>query len=119
MKDIAGFEGQYAITTDGRVWSYPNHLHDGRWMSAPLNWYGYPTVCIRKGGRRYYFSVHRLRRGLKLRRLTDDHVREIRYLLLDAERTQESIARRFGVSRKSIHHICNGVTYLHTREQLL
>jgi len=23
MKDIAGYEGRYAVTNDGQIWSYP------------------------------------------------------------------------------------------------
>ena len=71
MKDIPGFEGLYAITKDGRVWSYPkrwggktgNQHHDGQWLNlnrsserAP-----YCTVLLRKsGGVPKTLLVHRL-----------------------------------------------------------
>ena len=38
MKDIAGYEGLYAITEDGRVWSYPKprSSRNGKWLKLHL-----------------------------------------------------------------------------------
>lgn len=36
MKDIKGYEGMYAVTRDGRVWSYPKGKHSGIWMTLSL-----------------------------------------------------------------------------------
>lgn len=58
MKDIAGFEGKYAITSCGRVWSY---RHKGFIKNCldPRN--GYYQVCLYdKDGKHYIRLVHRL-----------------------------------------------------------
>ena len=36
MKDIEGYEGFYAITEEGRVWSYPKRAWSGGWMKQQL-----------------------------------------------------------------------------------
>ena len=36
MKDIEGYEGFYAITEDGQVWSYPKRAWSGGWMKQQL-----------------------------------------------------------------------------------
>lgn len=56
IKDISGHEGRYAVTNDGRVWSYVSN----RWLSAPLNNWGYPKVCLHGLGKRRTVAVHRL-----------------------------------------------------------
>lgn len=42
MKDIAGYEGRYAITDDGRVWSYGSK----RWLKPALDGSNYKKVCL-------------------------------------------------------------------------
>lgn len=46
MRDIPGYEGLYAITRGGRVWSYPRswingngawQRHNGKWLVHSLN----------------------------------------------------------------------------------
>lgn len=50
IKDIQGFEGLYAITTDGKIWSYPRNrrhkskkglefdvLYKGKWLTNKFN----------------------------------------------------------------------------------
>jgi len=48
MKDIAGYEGRYAITDDGRVWSYPKQSRNnlkGKWLK--ISYSGrYPKVGL-------------------------------------------------------------------------
>lgn len=56
MKDIAGFEGRYAVSDDGRVWSYVSN----KWLSAPLNDWGYPKVCLHGSDKPRTVTVHRL-----------------------------------------------------------
>jgi len=43
LKDVKGYEGLYAVTKDGRVWSYPKewvssngsrHRHNGKWLKT-------------------------------------------------------------------------------------
>lgn len=52
MKDIAGYEGRYAITDDGRVWSY---LRD-KWLAPWTHVKGYKHVDL--NGKSH--KVHRL-----------------------------------------------------------
>lgn len=65
MKDIPGFEGRYAITKEGEVWSYSRKNSVGRpakgqWIKQRLQ-KGYPVVYLRganrKRGRNYL--IHR------------------------------------------------------------
>ena len=55
MKDIKGYEGLYAVTTDGQVWSYRSNK-----FLTPYNVVGYHYVDLRKKGHRKQFRVHRL-----------------------------------------------------------
>ena len=32
MKDIPNYEGLYAVTEDGQVWSYPKYRFKGKWL---------------------------------------------------------------------------------------
>ncbi len=71
-KDIKGFEGRYAITRDGKVWSYPNLTRSkGGWLKLrgsgrkylkvlPDEKRKYKTISLRKNFKPYYFYVHRL-----------------------------------------------------------
>jgi YesN/AraC family two-component response regulator len=56
MKDIPGYEGKYAVTEDGRLWSYPNSQHSGRFLKLQKHNGGYQhTILLGK-----LFLVHRL-----------------------------------------------------------
>lgn len=56
IKDIEGFEGRYAITSDGRVWSY----WANGFLATPDNGQGYLFVNLSKDGKNYKRRVHRL-----------------------------------------------------------
>lgn len=56
MKDIKGYEGLYAITEDGKVWSYSKK----DWKAQSLNQSGYLVVDLWKNNTRKLFTVHRL-----------------------------------------------------------
>jgi HNH endonuclease len=60
MKDIPGYEGRYACTEDGKIWSYPKMWNIwNKWLSQSLkNWYF--VVCIRKNVKNQVKKVHRL-----------------------------------------------------------
>ncbi len=66
QKDIEGFEGKYAITSDGRVYSYPQENNIGGWKGGyrvPFrNSRGYMQIALycRKTHSRHKFLVHRL-----------------------------------------------------------
>jgi len=71
MKDIKGFEGLYAITKDGQVWSYPkewvsnNKLKQvfkkkGIFLKLSLNKKGYLLVRLCASYQKKSFLVHRL-----------------------------------------------------------
>ena len=56
MKDIPNFEGLYAITEDGQVWSYKRK----KFLKRGINECGYPYVGLRQGNKCKQFFVHRL-----------------------------------------------------------
>ncbi len=63
MKDIPGFEGKYAATRDGKIWSYPKIVGKGlrsrgMWLKPYPNNAGYMRVCL--GGRNKRYFVHRM-----------------------------------------------------------
>jgi len=68
MKDIPGFEGIYAATEDGRIWSYPKKnplgygaTHEGKFLSPGLVGRGYLQVnLLRSDGKYHTRLVHRL-----------------------------------------------------------
>ena len=46
MKDIPGYEGCYAATTDGQIWSHYNN----KFLKQSVNWGGYHRVRLSKDG---------------------------------------------------------------------
>ena len=56
MKDIPGYEGLYAVTDDGQVYSHRR----GKFLSLRTSKKGYLDVLLSKGGNQKRFSVHRL-----------------------------------------------------------
>lgn len=55
MKDIKGYEGLYAITSCGKVWSYRNEK-----FLVPSYNRGYQKVCLCKNGDQKTFPIHKL-----------------------------------------------------------
>lgn len=45
IKDIEGYEGRYAVTDDGRVWSY----FANKWLKPMVEHTGYMRVCLYSG----------------------------------------------------------------------
>ena len=61
MKDIKGFEGLYAVTEDGRIYSHPRFgARTPRYLKGGLDKDGYNLVILCKDGKRYTRKVHRL-----------------------------------------------------------
>lgn len=56
IKDIKGYEGSYAITTNGRVWSYRRNI----WLSEFYVGHGYAAVRLCDSGKETDKKVHRL-----------------------------------------------------------
>lgn len=56
MRDIEGFEGLYAITSCGKVWSYSRK----KFRVLVPDKDGYLRVTLKKDGKSYRFGVHRL-----------------------------------------------------------
>lgn len=56
MKDIKNYEGLYAVTEDGRVWSYKN----SKWLKPLPCGQGYLKVELYKNKKKTSFFVHRL-----------------------------------------------------------
>jgi hypothetical protein len=67
MNAIPGFEGLYAITKSGKVWSYARRAKgavkyyiEGRFLIPQPDERGYLHINLTKGGKTYIFNVHRL-----------------------------------------------------------
>lgn len=56
MKDIKGYEGLYAVTSCGKVWSYKKQT----FLNPMLTEKGYLRVALYKDGKYKFFRVHRL-----------------------------------------------------------
>lgn len=56
MKDIKGYEGLYAVTSCGKVWSYKRK----KFLSIWDNGNGYSYVTLFNGDKKRNFRVHRL-----------------------------------------------------------
>jgi HNH endonuclease/NUMOD4 motif len=59
MIDIVGYEGLYAVTTEGNVWAYPNRIHKGKFLKPSLK-KGYLFVCLCKGSTIVQRNIHRI-----------------------------------------------------------
>ena len=56
LKDIKDYEGEYAITRDGRVWSYKSN----KFLKPVLDKDGYHKVNLHKDKKMKTFRIHRL-----------------------------------------------------------
>ena len=56
IKDVKSYEGLYAVTTLGRVWSYRSK----KWLKPGLTGHGYMTVVLCYRGKSDDRKVHRL-----------------------------------------------------------
>ena len=56
MVDIYGYEGLYAVTEDGKVWSYKRK----KFLRPADNGHGYLTVSLHKDGNKKTQKIHRL-----------------------------------------------------------
>ena len=56
MKDIKNYEGLYAITSCGKVWSYRSQ----KFLKPFDTGHGYLQVILRKDGQNKHFRIHRL-----------------------------------------------------------
>ena len=56
MKDIIGYEGLYAITSCGKVWSYRRK----KFLSPADNGHGYLSLILCKDGKTKHFRIHQL-----------------------------------------------------------
>lgn len=56
MKDIIGYEGLYAITSCGKVWSYKSK----KFLKPKKNNRGYLLVGLYKENKQRHFLIHRL-----------------------------------------------------------
>jgi hypothetical protein len=60
MKDILGYEGLYALTEEGKVWSYPSKKHRKGMFLVPDLANGYFRVTLYKNKQAKRISIHRL-----------------------------------------------------------
>lgn len=56
MKDVVGYEGLYAVTSCGKVWSYRRK----KFLKPQKDRYGYLRVFLCKDGKQKMFKLHRL-----------------------------------------------------------
>lgn len=58
MKDIKGFEGKYAVTSCGKVWSYKKN----KWMALNKTRIGYYEAVLWTGDKNHkkHIGIHRL-----------------------------------------------------------
>lgn len=56
MRDIPGFEGLYAATSCGKIWSHRRKI----FLKQRYDKYGYLRVGLRKDGKLYTRYVHQL-----------------------------------------------------------
>ena len=56
MKDIKGYEGLYAVTPEGEVWSYRNEC----FLKPHISNRGYLRVSLCKDGKMKHYSIHKL-----------------------------------------------------------
>jgi hypothetical protein len=60
MRDIKGYEGLYAVLTNGEIYSYSKYRHKGKILKQHKSDNGYLTVGLTKDKKRKTFLVHRL-----------------------------------------------------------
>lgn len=62
MKDINGYEGLYAVTEDGKIWSYAKTKgrHKGLFLAQGVTQSGYNNVVLCRNKTRITKTVHRL-----------------------------------------------------------
>lgn len=61
--DIKGYEGKYAVTKTGKIWSYPKtkagvNTHNGKYLKPAVNSKGYLRVNLLVKNNRHF--VHRI-----------------------------------------------------------
>lgn len=59
-KDIAGYEGVYAISSEGQVWSYPKLGKPGRLRKIAIDGEGYKFIALQHNKVRTQPKLHRL-----------------------------------------------------------
>ncbi len=60
LRDVPGHEGRYAITRDGRIWSYEKRKAPGKWLSPAIDAHGYRLVRFMQNDVEKMLRVHRL-----------------------------------------------------------
>lgn len=65
MKDVDGFEGRYAVSKEGRIWSYPKpgrNGHSGKWLNGSSDKDGYREVRLNSyaGAPAQHRKIHRV-----------------------------------------------------------
>ena len=76
MRDVIGFEGLYAITSCGKVWSYKRK----KFLTGWINGNGYHCVRLRKDKKNHSKRVHILVAEAYLGRPTDNRKYDVGHL---------------------------------------
>lgn len=59
-RDVVGYEGRYMVSSMGRVYSCPNHIHNGKFINSGKYPNGYCRVMLTLHGKKKFTTVHRL-----------------------------------------------------------
>ena len=120
IKDIEGYEKLYAITSFGRVWSYPKQhgtrFWNGRWMKLRVESNGYQRVQLSKKNLRIKYSIHRLvAKAFITNPLGKDQVNHI-----NGVKTDNNVENLewMNASEQMIHAIDNGLKVIHRGEEV-
>ncbi len=84
MKDISGYDGLYAVTEDGRVWSY----RANRFLKPKKDHGGYLNVSLWNCNKQKMFKVHRLVANAYLP--NPDNLPQVNHI--DEDKTNNSIS---------------------------
>src|SRR3990167_9184334 len=137
MKDIKGFEGLYAVTKDGRVWSYPykkGGSKKGKWLKAFVHRKGYLNYYLqndnkkdnRVGNLEWSSRLHNMRHAYKLNlvpilrgekhgasKLTEKQVLAIRSIYSYGLMSQTAIANILQLHKSTIAYLISRKTWKH------
>lgn len=76
MRDVVGFEGLYAVTSCGKVWSYRRKA----WLTGWIQNNGYHYVLLSHRGKKYNRRVHILVAEAYLERPDDEKYTDVGHL---------------------------------------
>ena len=105
MKDIKGYEGLYAVTVDGKVWSYSKPCSSKNGLLVE-----YTEKQIK--ARRYTGQLTGKMNGAKaLRKLSMEDAQDIKKMWNKTKCSFASLGRQYNVTPQTIAKICYDKSY--------